>query len=76
MIDLDNFVRAQKLAWVKRLILSPDSPWSKLFSSTVSPDKFYLMGSLWSKILPNTMSNPFWKGVLMGWGEFLDKKNA
>ena len=74
MIDLDNFVRAQKLAWVKRLILSPDSPWSKLFSSTVSPDKFYLMGSLWSKILANTMSNPFWKEVLMGWGEFLDKK--
>ena len=73
MIDLDNFVRAQKLAWLKRFILSPDSPKSKLFSSTVSPDSFYLMGSLWSKILANTMSNPFWKEVLMGWGKFLDK---
>ena len=68
MIDLDNFVTAQKLAWVKRFILSPDSPWSKLFSSKVSPDKFYLMGALWPKILANTMSNPFWKEVLMCWG--------
>ena len=32
------------------------------------------MGSLWSKNLANTMSNPFWKEVLTGWGEFLDKK--
>ena len=74
MIDLANFVRAQKLAWMKRLILSLDSPWVKLFSSTVSPDKFYLMGSLWPTILANTMSNPFWKEVLMSSGKFLDKK--
>ena len=56
MIYLDNFVRAQKLACVKCLILSPDSPWVKLFSSTASPDNFHLMGYFWPKILANRMS--------------------
>ena len=61
MIEVDNLFLAQKLAWVKHLILSPNSPWIKLLSSTVSPDEFYLMGSFWPKLLANSMSNPFWK---------------
>ena len=65
MIDLDKFIMAQKLAWVSIL---------KLFLSTANPDKFYLMGSFWPKLLANSMTNPFWKEVLMALGKFLDKK--
>ena len=48
MVDIDIFIKCQKVAWVKRLVQTPNTPWAKLFLSLISIDKFYLLGPLWA----------------------------
>ena len=50
MVDIDVFIKCQKLTWMKRLIQSPDAPWAKLFSSLICAEKFYLLGPLWTQM--------------------------
>ena len=32
MVDIELFIKAQKIAWIQRLIEKPDAPYTKLFS--------------------------------------------
>ena len=70
MVDIDIFIKCQKVAWVKRLVQTPNAPWAKLFSSLISIDKYYLLGPLWAKITTSNITNMFWKEVLMSWSFF------
>ena len=52
MIDIQLFVNALKLTWLRRLITSFSSQWAILFQLTFSSVKNILdFGSLWFKIL-------------------------
>ena len=72
---VDIFIKCQKVAWVKRLVQTPNAPWAKLFSSLISIDKFYLLGPLWAKITASNITNHFWKEVLMSWSFLLFERN-
>ena len=61
MVDIDVFIKCQKLTWMKRLIQSPDAPWAKLFSSLICAEKFYLLGPLWTQMEGTKFS---WHGAL------------
>ena len=75
MVDIDIFIKCQKVAWVKRLVQTPNATWAKLFSSLISIDKFYLLGPLWAKITTSNITNHFWKEVLMSWSFWLYERN-
>ena len=75
MVDIDIFIKCQKVAWVKQLVQTPNAPWAKLFSSLISIDKFYLLGPLWAKIAASNIANHFWKEVLMSWSLLLFERN-
>ena len=75
MVNIDIFIKCQKVAWVKRLVQTPNAPWAKLFSSLISIDKFYLLGPLWAKTTASSITNPFWKEVLMSWSFLLYERN-
>ena len=74
MVDIDVFIKYQKLTWMKCLIQSPDAPWAKLISSLIFAEKFYLLGPLWPSFTASNISNNFWKKVLMAWGTLLHKR--
>ena len=46
MVDLDVFIKCQKLTLLKRLFQTPDGPWTKLFSRLICAEEFYLLGPL------------------------------
>ena len=76
MVDIDIFIKCQKIAWVKRLIQNSKAPWANLFSSLISTEKFYLLGPFWAKIIAGKMSNPFWREVLLDWSILLHKTDT
>ena len=73
MLDLELLIKSQKITWIERLLIFPNSPYAKLFSTLVSIEKLYMMEPLWSRIISKKISNPFWGEVLMAWGDLLDK---
>ena len=71
MVDIDTFIKCQKLTWVKRLIQTPNAPWAKLLSSVIPIEKLYLLGPFWAKTAASTITNGFWKEVLLAWSFLL-----
>ena len=64
MIDIQLFVNALKLTWLRRLITSPSSQWAILFQLTFSSVKNILdFGSLWFKTLQSKSNNAFWTEI-------------
>ena len=70
MINLENFIAAQKIVWIKRLFTSSDTPWALLASSLFNTHQLYKFGPLWSKRMSESISNPFWKEVIFAWFKF------
>ena len=60
MLDLELLIKPTKITWIKRLLHFPNAPYAKLFSTLVSTEKLYMMGTLWSRISSRKISNPFW----------------
>ena len=75
MVDINIFIKCQKVAWVKRPVQTPNAPWAKLFLSLISIDKSYLLGPLWAKITASNITNLFSKEVLMSWSFLLYERN-
>ena len=73
MINLENYILSQKLAWIKRLFLFKDAPWVHLFSKIADHERLYLLGPMWSESLAQQISNPFWKEVISAWSKFTYK---
>ena len=50
MIDLECFIKALKVTWVRRLYMSQDSPWINLANLNIGEiNKLLLLGPQWSK---------------------------
>ena len=68
MINITSFFQALKISWIRRLLRSSDSPWSKLFDTTICPiNQIAEFGPLFAIRLCARISNPFWKEVLKSW---------
>ena len=74
MIDIEMFILSQKVAWIRRLFVSPESPWVQVFLTMATPERLYMMGNLWPLIFSGNISNQFWKEVLVAWGKLLEKQ--
>ena len=71
MMDIEEFMKSQNIVWIKRLIKNPNSPYANSFSTSISFDSLYTMGSLWSKNMAAKISNPFWREVLLAWNNLI-----
>jgi len=69
MVNLENFIKALKATWIRRLMIS-DAPWVLLFEILVCPrTKIATLGPHWCQILHNKIQNDFWKETLQSWFE-------
>ena len=74
MIDIEMFILSQKVAWIRHLFVSPESPWVQVFLTMATPERLYMMGNLWPLIFSGNISNQFWKEVSVAWGKLLEKQ--
>ena len=73
MLNLDYFIKALKITWLRRLQKHQQACWSRLvpFNET-ELDKIFLFGSQWSSHIANQINNRFWQDVLNAWCELID----
>ena len=72
MVNTENFIKAQKLTWFRRLLISNGS-WVKIFESQIcSIKKMTILGPLWYRILSERTKNDFWKEVLTALSEITE----
>ena len=77
MPNVQDFIISLKSTWIKRLVLSPDSPWAKLFQiSYGSIENLYNFGSYWGTVVNDKIPNKFWKEVFDAWNLINDKLEA
>ena len=69
MIQIDSFIAALKLTWLRRHILQPNCSWSSL--SNINMNSIFSKGENYAKTKAKEMLNPFWKDVLRSWKQFL-----
>ena len=68
MINLDFFVKAMKSTWIKRLVLSQDSPWATLFQNQCCPIKTLLDSSpIGVYTTVSKAKKQFWNEVFETW---------
>ena len=71
MIDLESFIDALQLSWVKRYFLDTGSQWSILTDYNIGRwSKFMEMGSLWHLKLKEKVTNVFYLDILTNWHKF------
>ena len=65
MIQIDAFIAALKVTWLRRFIMQPDSAWNSL--SNIDINNVSSMGENYAEINAKELLNPFWKEVLRSW---------
>ena len=75
MVDISSFYKGLRISWIKRL-MGTTGTWQRLASLILGEINFIFeldktsLGSISRKI-----KNPFWRQVLLDWGELQDKTN-
>jgi exonuclease III len=72
MVNVENFIKAMKLTWLKRVFVS-NGKWLHIAKSYIDFDKLVHCGKHYSEKLENEILNPFWKDVLQCFIQFQDK---
>ena len=73
MINLEAFIDALQLTWVKRYFTDTGSQWSILTEYNIGgQEKFFEMGSLWHHQLKETVTNRFYYDLLTNWQRILE----
>ena len=68
MINIYNFDRSLKVAWIKKLLTQSESQWCKLANAMLKGiEKIFTFGDQWSKKILSNIYNPFWTNVLENW---------
>lgn len=67
MIQIDSFITALKVTWLRRQILHPGCTWSSL--SHINMDSIFTKGDI-AGIKANGLMNPFWKDLVISWNHF------
>lgn len=74
MVNIENFVLAQKTSWIRRLLINQGPLWVNLFEDTICEvKKLLLLGNLWPVTLAGQVKNEFWKDTLQSWTTVLKK---
>ena len=74
MVNIEYFIKALKITWIRRLIKDETKPWATFFESTVSNTITLLeQGSIYTQQVIEGTTNPFWKSVLLAWHEYITK---
>ena len=69
MININIFVKALKISWMRRQILYHESiSWHIV--SRIDFEKKNNMGSGYLQEIINAINNPFWKDILRSWSQF------
>lgn len=75
MINLNAFVDALKITWVRRLI-QWDNNWQVFIKHTISVEKLLSCGSEYIKEIYNKTNNEFWKDVFKALSKFDDSVDS
>ena len=68
MINIENFIAALKITWIRRLFSSTMTPTKTLFESLISPiNKIHTLGSQYIQSKLNNIKNKFWYDTLSSW---------
>ena len=65
MIQIDAFIMALKVTWLRRYIVQSDSSWSSL--SNINFNDLLSKGENYAELKANELLNPFWKDTLKSW---------
>ena len=68
MIQIENFIAALKITWLRRQILQSNCSWNTL--SNIDLENVYTKGDNYANIKAEEIKNPFWKDLLKSWGIF------
>lgn len=69
MVQIDSFIKALKVSWLRRLIIHPNScTWSTL--SNIDITKVFTTGDNYATLSVNDINNPFWIDILQSWRFF------
>ena len=73
MINIKSFIASLKISWIRRLYMCSDTPWVGLFDATITKLLgLFDHGLQYTQHIAKKTLNPFWKEVLLDWGQFLD----
>ena len=67
MVDIHHFMVSLKLSWLQKLFKQVNPPWKVFISEIMDFKVVFLLGSQWSKIIPLSLQNPFWKDIFFSW---------
>ena len=68
MVNLEHYIMATKVAWIRRLLTKENFPWINLFESIISKKEiFFSLGIQYTQRLILKCKNPFWKDTLESW---------
>ena len=68
MINIEDFIKALKITWIRRLVKSQNSPIKTLFESTItSIEKLFNFGYQFIETKIKKIRNQFWQDTLSSW---------
>ena len=68
MINIEHFIMALKITWIRRLVKPQNSPIKILFESTITPiEKLFTKGYQHIESKIGNISNKFWQDTLSSW---------
>ena len=71
MININTFIKALHISWLRRIIKQSDNvSWCSV--SNLNFEKLFDFGSGFIRILRANIENPFWKDILNDWTSFCD----
>ena len=75
MVQLEHFIVALKVTWVRRLI-KENTPWVELFKHQIVSDitKLLHVGSQFGLDITKNTTNEFWVDVLKAWDTLYNKQ--
>ena len=73
MINVQEFIRSLKIAWMRRIICQSDSQWLKLFHEMYGNIQKFYFESMWFTDVIGKMTNGFWIDVLKSWQRLCKK---
>ena len=65
MLQIDSFIVALKITWLRREIVQPNCTWNTL--SNIDLNNVYTKGSNYASKKVEELNNPFWKDLLRSW---------
>ena len=73
MIDIETFISAIKITWIRRLHNNLETPWASIATIYIgSINKVILLGSYYSLNIARKTTNKFWSETLYCWSKFIN----